>query len=137
MSLSAADIEDRSRRAVEVPLLRFLDVSLVEGDGPEWSLGLALTPNVLNAVDALHGGAIATVLEVAAYLAVVPHLEQDEEALTHGFSASYLAPAPPGKDIRAAGSLLRRTRRLAFLSAELRSGDVLVAVASVTKSIRK
>jgi uncharacterized protein (TIGR00369 family) len=120
--LSAADIEDRSRRAVEVPLLRFLGASLVDGDGPAWLLGLTLTPNVLNAVDALHGGAIATVLEVAAYLAVLPHLEQDEEAITHGFSASYLAPVPSGSDLCAAGSLLRRTRRLAFLSAGLHSG---------------
>jgi acyl-coenzyme A thioesterase PaaI-like protein len=46
-------------------------------DHPEhdgcWSTGLTPSPNVLNAVDALHGSVIAAVLDVAAYLAVKPH----------------------------------------------------------------
>jgi uncharacterized protein (TIGR00369 family) len=91
---------------------------------------------VLNAVDALHGGVIATVLDVAAYLAVVPHLSTGEEAITIAFSASYIAGARPDEQLRAKGSLIRRTRGLAFASAELRSASGLLALANVTKAIR-
>jgi uncharacterized protein (TIGR00369 family) len=94
------------------------------------------SPNALNAVDALHGGVIATILDVAAYLAVVAHLSATEEATTVAFSASYVAPARPGEQLRASGSLIRRTRRLAFASAELRSDSNLLALANVTKAIR-
>jgi len=93
-------------------------------------------PNALNAVDALHGGVIATVLDVAAYLAVVPHLSSREDAVTIAFAASYIAPARPDEQLRASGSLIRRTRGLAFASAELRGDSGLLALANVTKVIR-
>jgi uncharacterized protein (TIGR00369 family) len=130
------DIDRRSRHAVEVPLLRFLGASLLDrADGP-WSIGLTPGPETLNAVAGLHGGAIATVLEVAAYLAVVPHLTTEEEAITIAFSASYIAAAPPDQQLRASGRLIRRTRALAFVTVELRGDGELLALASVTKAIR-
>ena len=125
---------ERARQVTEVPLLRFLGATLA-GDEDARSLVLDWHPNVLNAADALHGGVIATVLDLAAYLAVLPALSGDEEAVTHGFTASYLAVASPGESLRACGTVLRRSRRLAFLQSELRSDDALLAVATVTKSI--
>jgi uncharacterized protein (TIGR00369 family) len=134
--ITADEVDGRSRRALEVPLLRFLKASLADRVDGCWSIGLEPSPNVLNAVNALHGGVIATVLDVAAYLAVVPHLSSDEEAITIAFAASYIAPAPPDEQLRASGSLIRRTRGLAFASAELRSDSDLLALANVTKAIR-
>jgi uncharacterized protein (TIGR00369 family) len=134
--VAAEEIDGRCRRALEVPLLRFLQASLVDRVDGCWSIGLTPTANVLNAVDALHGGVIATVLDVAAYLAVVPHLSTGEEAITIAFSASYIAGARPDEQLRAKGSLIRRTRGLAFASAELRSASGLLALANVTKAIR-
>jgi uncharacterized protein (TIGR00369 family) len=130
------EVDRRSQSALEVPLLRFLAASLLDRSDGFWSLGLTPGPNVLNAVDALHGGVIATVLDVAAYLAVVPHLSTEEEAITIAFSASYIAPAPPNEQLHATGSLIRRTRALAFASAELRSDSGLLALANITKAIR-
>jgi uncharacterized protein (TIGR00369 family) len=130
------EVERRSRQALEVPLLRFLQASLVDRVDGCWSIGFTPSLNVLNAVGALHGGVIATVLDVAAYLAVVPHLSAGEEAITIAFAASYIAPAPPDEQLRASGSLIRRTRGLAFASAELRSDSSLLASANVTKAIR-
>jgi len=134
--ITADEVDERSGRALEVPLLRFLGASLVDRADGCWSIGFTPSPNALNAVDALHGGVIATVLDVAAYLAVVAHLSAGEEAITIAFSASYMAPAPPDEQLRACGSLIRRTRGLAFASAELRSDSGLLALANVTKAIR-
>ena len=134
--ITADEIDRRSRSALEVPLLRFLKASLVDRVDGCWSIGLPPSDNVLNAVDALHGGVIATILDVAAYLATVPHLSAEEEAVTIAFAASYMAGAPSGEQLRASGSLIRRTRGLAFAAAELRCDSGLLAFATVTKAIR-
>lgn len=134
--ITAEEVERRSRRALEVPLLRFLGASLVDPVDGCWSLSLQQSPNVLNAVDVVHGGVIATLLDLAAYLAVVPHLSIGEEAVTVAFAASYVAGARSGEELRAKGCLIRRTRHLAFVSAELRSESGTLALANVTKTMR-
>lgn len=134
--VTADEIDRRSQNALEVPLLRFLGASLVDRDDGCWSIGLTPSANALNAVEVLHGGVMAIVLDVAAYLAVVGHLSSEEEAVTIAFSASYIAGAGPDEQLRARGSLMRRTRGLAFASAELRNDSQLLASANVTKAIR-
>jgi uncharacterized protein (TIGR00369 family) len=133
---STEEIDRRSRLALETPLLRFLGATIVDGDEGTIALSIPLNDSALNAVGALHGGVIATALDVAAYLAVVPHLAPEEEAITVAFAASYLAGPKPDDSLRAAGSFLRRSRRVAFLTAELRSEEAVLAVANVTKAIR-
>lgn len=121
--------------ALDVPLLQFLGVSAVDDRDPAAGIELAQTPKALNAVDALHGGAIATVLDVAAYLALLPQLADDEEAVTHMVSLSYLARPNAETKLKATGEVLRRGRRLAFVTAALSCDGRLLATASVTKSI--
>ncbi len=126
----------RSDRALNVPLLRFLGASLTDGPGGFYRVRLKRSPNSDNAVNALHGGAIATVLDVAAYLAVLPQLTAAEEAITVAFSAAYLSAADAGVRLCATGGFIRRSRHLAFATAELRNGDRLLALATITKAIR-
>lgn len=128
----------RSERALAVPLMRFLGASLAPADSLDgvWRIDLQQGANSLNAVDALHGGVIATVLDVAAYLSVLPHLAADEEAITIAFAAQYVAAAGSQALLRARGSFMRRTRRVAFADAELYCEDRLLARAAVTKAIR-
>jgi acyl-coenzyme A thioesterase PaaI-like protein len=96
---------------------------------------MAPTASVMNAVNAVHAGAISTVLEIAAYLALLPDLSDDEEAVSHGLSISYIGRAEGDEALVANGRVLRRTRRLAFVTAELRQGERLLATAQVTKSV--
>lgn len=133
---SPSEVDRRSERALAVPLLRFLQASLADRVDGSWSIRLTPSLNALNAVDALHGGVIATVLDVAAYLAVAPQLSTGEEAVTIAFAASYLAAAQPDEQLLARGCFIRRTRQLAFASAELRGESTLLAIANVTKAIR-
>jgi uncharacterized protein (TIGR00369 family) len=125
----------RMSLALEVPLLRFLGVSPVDDLDPAAGVEFSQSAQALNAVDALHGGAISTVLDVAAYLALLPQLADDEEAATHMVSLSYLARAETGAQLVATAEILRRGRNLAFLAATLSSGGRLLAAANVTKSI--
>lgn len=130
-----AETTRRMHLALEVPLLRFLGVSAADNHDPAAGIELAQSANVLNGVDALHAGVIATVLETAAYLALLPQLADEEEAVTHMVSLSYLGRSEVGARLKATGEVLRRTRRLAFVNTALSCGDRPLATASVTKSI--
>ena len=134
--MSLAEVaESRAQAALETPLLQFLGATLDRAEDGGYGLEITLAESSLNGVGTLHAGAISMLLEVAAYLAVIAHLAEDEQAVTHAFTACYLAAAHGGERLRSSGTLVRRTRRLAFLTAELRSAQTLIATASVTKSI--
>ena len=133
--MSENRLRQRTAFALSVPLLQFLGISLVDEGEPMSGLSLMPQGNALNALGGPHAGALSTVLEVAAYLALLPQLADGEEAITHQISASYLARAEGGAALIAKGDVLRRTRHLAFVSTSLRQEDRLLAMAQVTKSI--
>jgi uncharacterized protein (TIGR00369 family) len=133
--MSGSELRRRADFALAVPLLEFLGVSSVDEGDPASGLSLIPEGNALNALGAPHAGALSTLLELAAYLALLPHLADAEEAVTHQISTSYLARAEGGAALIAKGEVLRRTRHLAFVSTSLRQGDRLLATAQVTKSI--
>jgi uncharacterized protein (TIGR00369 family) len=126
---------ERVVNALGVPLLRFLDVSAVDPQDPRAGVSLAPAANVMNAVDLPHAGAISTILEIAAYLALVSDLSPDEEAVSHALFVSYVARAEGTAPLMASGQVVRRTRGLAFVTAELNQDGRLLATAHVTKSI--
>jgi uncharacterized protein (TIGR00369 family) len=127
--------EVRFRQALEVPLLRFLEAVPEDANDPTAGLRLRVTDAALNATGVLHGGVMATLLDLAAYLGLLPALTSSEQAVTHAFAASYIAPASPGETILAKAAVLPRSRHLAFITATLNSDARTVATAWITKSI--
>jgi uncharacterized protein (TIGR00369 family) len=132
---------ERFRQALGVPMLRFLGVNAIDESDPSAGLWFLVETQALNAANVLHGGTMATVLDLAAYLALLPELGEDEEATTHTFSASYLAGATAGERVEAHAeahaSVLRRGRHIAFVTSELGTVSKPLATALVTKSIRR
>ena len=133
--MSENQLRRRAAVALSAPLLQFLGISSVDEGDPTSGLSLMPQGNALNALGAPHAGALSTVLELAAYLALLPQLADGEEAVTHQISASYIARAGGGVALIGNGDVLRRTRHLAFVSTSLRQEDRLLATAQVTKSI--
>src|SRR5260370_42607200 len=88
----------RADRALAVPLLRDLGVVLLDETEPARGVGFTVPPNALNAAGWLHAGVIATVLEAAAYLALIEARAPDEDAITHACAATYLVAPSPGDD---------------------------------------
>ena len=126
----------RARSSLNVPILRFLDARPLDEEDLTRGLSLTVSPKALNAVGGVHAGVLASVLEVVAYLAITRDLADDEDAITHAFFASYIGPAGPGAHLEATARVIRRGKAIAFVEAEIRNGEQLVATASVTKSIR-
>jgi uncharacterized protein (TIGR00369 family) len=134
-SHSRSQVLARAEAAMSVPLLRLLGAELIDDEHPARGLSFEAGDQTINAADYLHGGVISTVLDVAAWLSVLPELNDDEGATTHNLLVSYLSELRGRASLTAVGTVIKCGRRLAFATAELRHSERLLATAHVTKSI--
>lgn len=125
----------RAQGVLEVPLHRALGMRLAEEGAPEQGLVIEVGELAANNVGVLHGGLAAALLDVAAYLAVLPALEPGTNAVTHSTHCSLLRSVPGGAEVCFRGRVERTGRSLAFLAAEAHHGDRLVATGQIVKSI--
>jgi uncharacterized protein (TIGR00369 family) len=125
----------RVQAVLDIPLHRFLDVGLLDPADPAAGIWLPASGPTLNPSGLLHGGVVYTLLDVAAFLALLPGLDDTEHAVTHDLSVSLLRPVRAGARVELAGEVLRRGRAVAFLRAQATVGDQVVAAAQVTKSV--
>ena len=83
----------------------------------------------------VHGGAIASVVDAAAFWAVFPQVEKGLGLTTVEIKLNYLAPAEKGKLV-AEGRSIKMGRTLALGEAYVRNGDgVLVAHGTATMMV--
>ena len=125
----------RVQAVLDIPLHRFLGVRLLDPDDPAAGIGFPVSAAARNQSAVLHGGVVTALLDVASYLALLPHLDDAEHAVTHDLSVSLLRPVGADEQVAVVGSVLRRGRALAFLRAEATVDGRTVAAAQVTKSI--
>jgi uncharacterized protein (TIGR00369 family) len=84
----------------------------------------------------MHGGMVTTLLDTAMGGACWTALQADETFLTVDLRVEFLRAARPGL-LRAEGTVVHRTRRVAFCSADLFDAEgALVATARCTQMIR-
>lgn len=131
----AAPLSPRVASVLEIPLHRFLGVALIDDSDPRGGIRCAVGDSALNNGGVLHGGIVTALLDVACYLALLPDLADDVNAVTHDLTASLMRPVSPGSSIYVHATVLRRGRSIAFLRAEATVDDVLVATGQVTKTL--
>lgn len=117
------------------PLHGYMGLHEVDPTDPARGLELTVDARIANNSQMLHGGMIATALDVAAAYAAFPLLSDDEVVLTNSLTIAYLRPVPIGSTIWARAEVLRRGRATAFLRSEVGIGEKLVATAQVVKAI--
>ena len=125
----------RVRAILDIPLHRFLGVQLLDPANPGAGISFPVGESAQNQAALLHGGVVTALLDVASYLALLPHLDDAEHAVTHDMSVSLLRPVGPDESVAVVGDVLRRGRAVAFLRAEATVNGRAVAAAQVTKSI--
>lgn len=133
--LSGAALRERAQLALDVPLAAALGSRLLDPADPAAGATFRIERLAANGAGSAHAAAVATLLELAGYLALAPELAAAEHAVTHAMAMQLVAAAPDGADVTARGSVDRRTGRLAFVSATATIGDQLIARAQLTKSI--
>jgi uncharacterized protein (TIGR00369 family) len=133
--MSDGQARKRATLALDAPLHEFLGFSWVDEANPVAGLFVAPSARTLNGAGSVHAGTLATLIELAAYVSILPELKEHEQSVTHQFSAAYLAAADNETRLIARGEVLRRTGRVAFVAVSVRQADRLIASAQVTKSI--
>lgn len=89
-----------------------------------------------NPFGVLHGGILYAMLDVSAFLAVVPQLADDEGAVSHDLHVSVLRAAIAGETVTLDATVLRRGRRIVFTRVDaFDEQNRQVAGSQVTKSV--
>ena len=128
-------VAGRAAQALAIPLQDALRARPADPADPTAGLVFPVTGLSINPVGTLHAGALGAILELAAFLALLPELAATEHAVTHHISTQILSPGREGEEVLVTAALERRTRRLGFLTATATVGDRLVARSQVTKSV--
>lgn len=127
--------DDRADSVFAIPFHRFLGIRPIDPARPAHGIVLPATGAAVNNAGVVHGGIITALLDVASYLAILPHLEPGQNAVTHDATASLMRPVPAEAEVRLTGTVVRCGRTLAFLRAEATVDEVAVAFGQVTKSL--
>ncbi|WP_233492591.1 PaaI family thioesterase [Blastococcus sp. TF02A-30] len=125
----------RVQAVLDIPLHRFLGMQLRDPADPSAGVWFPVDHPAQNPHGMLHGGVVYTLVDVAAFLALLPHLTDDEHAVTHDLTVSLLRPVSAGARVELTGTVLRRGRAVAFMRTEVTVDGALVATGQVTKSV--
>lgn len=128
-------LSERAAQALAIPLQHALQARPADPADPAAGLVFPVTGLAINPGGTLHAGALGAILELTAFLALLPELAVTEHAVTHHISTQILSPGRAGEEVLVTAVLERRTRRLGFLTASATVGDRLVARSQVTKSV--
>lgn len=134
--LSGTALAERAGIALSVPLVAALDVRLIDDADPPAGVWFeSRAPIAGNGVGGVHASVLGAVLELSAYLALLPQLRGDEHAVSHAVSTQLIGPARLGARVEARGVADPRTGRLGFVSVAASGPAGMLARAQVTKSI--
>lgn len=84
-----------------------------------------------NGTGAIHGGAIVSLCDTVFYIALASIYGRDQDTTTVALQCNFLAPAKPPHDLVAEATVLRAGRRICYGEVHVRSGDRLVAHATL------
>ena len=85
--------------------------------------------NTINPFGTVQGGYLAVFIDEILSTAIGSVLEEGEWAVTAELKLSYLRAVPPRR-LKGSGRVIRRTRAIAFMDAEIRDADGELAVAA-------
>jgi uncharacterized protein (TIGR00369 family) len=131
----SSPLPPRIAAVLDIPLHRFLGVELIDAASPQSGITFPVGDAAINNADVLHGGIVTALLDVACYLALVPDLGPDENAVTHDVSASLMRPVPRDAQVHVVGEVVRRGRSIVFLRAQATVDGAVVATGQVTKTM--
>ena len=86
---------------------------------------------ITNGTGAVHGGAIVSLCDTVFYVALASIYGRDQDTTTVALQCNFLAPATAPHDLVAEAKVLRAGRRIVYGEVYVRSGDKIVAHATL------
>ncbi|WP_323791155.1 PaaI family thioesterase [Nocardioides sp.] len=126
---------DVVRAVFDLPLHRSLGLRPVADGDPSAGVELPVSEGTVNPSAVLHGGLVPLLLDVTCFLRLLEDLPEGSHAVTVSTSSSIIAAAREGDVVRCTAQVDRLGRTHAFLSAEVRVGDKVVATGQVVKAV--
>ncbi|HYI00986.1 PaaI family thioesterase [Hyalangium sp.] len=110
-------------------------MELLEASGGKARVRLPVGEAVQNLNGVLHGGAVATLVDVVGTLAIMSADRDHRPGVSTDLNVSWLAPAPGGSTVLVEASVLKSGRTLAFVQVDIRreNDGVMVAQGRMTK----
>lgn len=131
---------EQQRRIREVfetiPFAKLLGIELGELKRGEATLQLHITDPLKRNNGFVHGGAIASLVDTAAALALMTTLEPDERTTTIDLTIHYLRPILEGR-ATACARVLRSGRRVSVITVEVFDQAKVVAATALTSFIKR
>ena len=119
------------------PYVRLLGLEFVGAERGSATFALEAREELMRLGGILHGGAVFSLLDTAAALAVHTILEPGDRTVTVDFTLHFLRPFGSGR-LQARARVLRAGRRIAFLNVEATDPTgVLIATATTTYAIQR
>ena len=110
-------------------LLLDLQLEKVE-HGKAW-MRMPFRPEITNGTGAVHGGAIVSLCDTVFYVALASIYGRDQDTTTVSLQCNFLAPALPPHDLVAEARVLKAGRRIVYGEVYVRSGEKIVAHATL------
>lgn len=128
-------LASRVQGVLDVPLHRWLGLELADPADPRAGIVLEVGEHAVNNAGVLHGGIVTALLDVAAYVRLLPELGPEENAVTHDSSCSLIRGVAAGARVQLRGSVVRKGRSVAFLRSEATVDGDVVAMGQITKTL--
>lgn len=88
-------------------------------------------PAISNGTGAVHGGAIVSLCDTCFYVALASIYGREQDTTTVALQCNFLAPAVPPDDLIAEATVLKAGRRIVYGEVQVRSGEKMVAHATL------
>ncbi len=108
-----------------------LDLSLEHVEKGKAVMRMPWRSEISNGTGAVHGGAIVSLCDTVFYIALASIYGRDQDTTTVALQCNFLAPALPPHDLLAEATVLRAGRRICYGEVHVRSGEKLVAHATL------
>lgn len=122
-------------KVMALPYHKFINFEILSYGKGTCKIEVTVSPHLLNAFDAVHGGTHYIVCDVAAFIAICTVCPDGYLAVTSDINISILSAGYSGK-LTYKASILKTGKRIGFIETKVFDDDKkLIAVARITKSL--
>lgn len=139
-SESEAKLRELAERYLQVPIHRFLGARIDSLSREGCAISFETAEQLLTPANTLHAGAIYTALELANVFAILPHLNENETAMSIQHSVSLIGTvAGSNKRVIVRSRMLKRGASIAFFESETFDAEnmSILAKGKTTKAVKK